>query len=187
VPAGIYIVSSAELFCVLHRFGAARSIFYAIGGAKVEYLISEVDRRILRELHRDSSRTVTEIADAVGLSHAPCWRRIQRLRSAGYVVREAAVLDRSKLGWELEFFIYIKFSMTGRGNVPEFRRRMIAHDRVIGAYIILGNFDLMLHVLARSMQDYQEFYLEHLSGQPNIGDITSMTVMSVLKEAQVPV
>jgi len=150
-------------------------------------IIDEADRRILRELQSDSSRTVTEIANAVGLSHAPCWRRIQRLRADGYVIKEAAIVDRSKLGWDLEFFVYLKFSTQGRGNVKEFRQRIIAHDRVIGAYIVLGNFDLMLHVVARSIRDYEEFYLEHLSGQPDLGDINTMTVMATIKEAQVPI
>lgn len=149
--------------------------------------IDDADRRILRELQRDSSRTVTEIAEAVGLSHAPCWRRIQRLRSEGIILRETAVVDRSKLGWDIEFFVYLKFSMQGRGNVKEFRSRIIEHDRVIGAYIVLGNYDLMLHVVARSIQDYQDFYLEHLSGSPDLGDINSMTVMATIKEAQIPI
>ena len=153
----------------------------------MDKILDGADRRILRELQRDSSRPVTEVADAVGLSHAPCWRRIQRLRAAGYILREAAIVDRSKLGWELEFFVYLKFSLQGRANVPEFRRRIIEHERVIGAYIVLGNHDLMLHVVARNMQDYQDFYLEHLSGRPDLGDINSMTVMATLKEAQVPV
>ncbi len=147
----------------------------------------QTDRRILRELQCDSSRSVTEIADAIGLSHAPCWRRIQRLRSDGYIVKEAAVLDRSKLGWELEFFVFLKFSAQDRATVPEFRNSLIGHERVIGAYIVLGNYDLMLHIVARNMRDYEEFYLEHLSGQANLADINSMTVMSALKEARVPV
>jgi DNA-binding Lrp family transcriptional regulator len=58
---------------------------------------------------------------------------------------------------------------------------------VIGAYIVLGNYDLMLHVVARDMRDYQEFYLEHLSGSPDLGDINSMTVMATLKEGHIPV
>lgn len=155
--------------------------------ADVQRIIDEADRRILRELQKDSARTVTEIAEAVGLSHAPCWRRIQRLRSEGIIMREAAVLDRTKLGWDLEFFVYLKFSIRGRANVPDFRRRIVEHERVIGAYIILGNFDLMLHVVARTMQDYQEFYLEHLSGSEDLGDINSMTVMATLKEGQIPI
>jgi Lrp/AsnC family transcriptional regulator len=150
-------------------------------------MIDDADRRILREMQRDSSRTVTEIAEAVGLSHAPCWRRIQRLRSEGIILREGAAVDRSKLGWDLEFFVYLKFNMQGRDSVPEFRRRIIQHDRVIGAYIILGNYDLMLHVVAQTMHDYQEFYLAHLSGQAEVGEINSMTVMATIKEGQVPV
>jgi Lrp/AsnC family transcriptional regulator len=152
----------------------------------LDKILDEADRRILRELQRDSSRPVTEIADAVGMSQAPCWRRIQRLRSAGYILREAAVLDRSKLGWDMEFFIYLKFSMHDRGNVKEFRQRIIEHDRVIGAYIVLGNFDLMLHVVARGIRDYEQFYLEHLSGQPHLGDINTMTVMATIKESHIP-
>jgi Lrp/AsnC family transcriptional regulator len=153
----------------------------------MERVLDEADRRILRELQRDSSRTVTEIADAVGLSHAPCWRRIQRLRSEGVVRREAAVIDRSKLGWDLEFFVYLSFSRHGRPNVKQFRERIIRHERVIAAYIVLGNFDLMLHVVAQTMQDYQEFYLENLSGQPDLGDINTMTVMATLKEGFTPI
>ena len=67
------------------------------------------------------------------------------------------------------------------------RARDLARLANHAAHIVLGNFDLMLHVVARSIRDYQEFYLEHLSGQPDLGDINSMTVMTTLKEAQVPV
>jgi Lrp/AsnC family transcriptional regulator len=150
--------------------------------------LDDIDRRILRELQRDSSRTVAQIAERVGLSHAPCWRRIQRLRSEGVIRREAVVIDRAMLGWELEFFVYLSFSRQRSGiDVKEFRRKIIEHDRVIGAYIVLGNFDLMLHIVAQTMQDYQDFYLEHLSGQPDLGDINTITVMATLKEGQIPV
>ena len=64
---------------------------------------------------------------------------------------------------------------------------LIEHERIIGAYIVLGNFDLMLHVVARSIGDYQEFYLANLSGLPFLGDINSMTVMATLKEARIPI
>jgi Lrp/AsnC family transcriptional regulator len=150
-------------------------------------MLDEADRRILRELQRDSSRPVTEIAEAVGLSHAPCWRRIQRLRSEGFIRREAAIVDRSRLGWDLEFFVYLRFNRHGPAGVKEFRRRIIEHERVINAYIVLGNFDLMLHILAQNMSDYQQFYLEHLSGQPDLGDINTISVMATLKDGLIPV
>ena len=149
--------------------------------------VDEADRRIIRELQRDSSRSVAQIAEAVGLSHAPCWRRIQRLKADGIILRETAVIDRSKLAWEVEFFVYLKFSMLGRANVKEFRQKIVQHDCVIAAYIVLGNFDLMLHVVARNMQDYQDFYLEHLSGQGDLGDINTMTVLATIKDGEIPI
>lgn len=153
----------------------------------MDKLLDDADCRILRELQRDSSRPVAQIADVVGLSHAPCWRRIQRLRSEGYILRESAVLDRQKLGWELELFVFVKASPHGRANVEEFRRTVMQHDRVLGYYIILGNTDAMLHIVAKNMRDYSEFYLEHLATLPHISEISSLTVMAQLKDADVPV
>jgi Lrp/AsnC family transcriptional regulator len=173
--------------CKFARLTAQIGINYVLG-AFMTKILDDVDRRILRQLQRDSSRTVAQIAESVGLSHAPCWRRIQRLRSEGVILREAAIVDRSVVGWELEFFVYLRFSRQRSGaNVKEFRRRITEHERVIGAYIVLGNFDLMLRILAKSMQDYQEFYLEHLSGQADLGDINTMTVMATLKEGDIPI
>jgi Lrp/AsnC family transcriptional regulator len=153
----------------------------------MDKIIDEADRRILRELQRDSSRTVTQVAEAVGLSHAPCWRRIQRLRSGGYVEREAAVLDRRKLGWEMEVFVFVKVSAQGRANIPEVRRWIVAHDQVIDAFVLMGNVDMMLHVIARNIRDYNRFFLEHLSTSPYLSEINSMTVMTTLKHADLPI
>lgn len=150
-------------------------------------ILDDADRRILRELQRDCSRTVTQIAEAVGLSHAPCWRRIQRLRADGFITREVATVDRSKLGWDLEFMVFLKMSPDGRATVKEFRAAIIKHERVIGAYVILGGYDLMLHIVARNMSDYERFYLEHLSGSGKLSEINSMTILSRMKETDVPV
>ena len=154
---------------------------------QMEKILDAADRRILRELQRDSSRPIAQLAEMVGLSHAPCWRRVQRLRADGFVVREAALLDWQKLGWELELFVFLKASPHGRANVEEFRRMVMSHERVIGYYIMLGNMDAMLHVGAKNMRDYNEFYLQNLATLPHISEINSMTVLSQLKDADIPV
>ena len=154
---------------------------------QMEKILDAADRRILRELQRDSSRPIAQLAEMVGLSHAPCWRRVQRLRADGFVVREAALLDWQKLGWELVLFVFLKASPHGRANVEEFRRMVMSHERVIGYYIMLGNMDAMLHVVAKNMRDYNEFYLQNLATLPHISEINSMTVLSQLKDADIPV
>ena len=153
----------------------------------MEKIIDEADRRILRELQRDSSRTVTQIAEVVGLSHAPCWRRMQRLRADGYVEREAAVLNRSKLGWELEVFVFVRISPQGRANIADVRRWIVSHEQIVGIYVLMGNVDMMLHVVARNIRDYNRFHLEHLSQSPYLREINSMPVMTTLKESDLPI
>jgi Lrp/AsnC family transcriptional regulator len=151
-------------------------------------ILDDFDRKILRELQKDSSRPVTQIAVAVGLSQAPCWRRLQRLRSEGFIEREVAVLDRDKLGWEIEMFIFVRLNAHGRATITEFTESVLGHEQVIGAYIVLGNVDLMLHVVARNIRDYERFFLEHLSQASGVHEVNTMTVMSQLKsEIQIPV
>lgn len=149
--------------------------------------LDRTDHRILCEVQKDSSRTITEIAEAVGLSHAPCWRRIQRLRADGYILRESATLDRHKLGWEIEVFVFLKVSPHGRANVEEARRSIMEHEQIIGYYVLMGGFDAMLHVVARNVRDYSRFYLDHLATSPYLSEINSMTVMAQLKDSDLPV
>ena len=149
--------------------------------------LDDADRRILRELQRDSSRPVTELAQAVGLSHAPCWRRLQRLRSEGIIHREAAVLDPVKCGFGVELLVFVRMSAHGRGRLNEFREEISAHPEVVAAYILLGNIDAMLHVVVRDMREYERFYMEHLAQSESVAEINSMTVLSQVKNGELPI
>ena len=153
-----------------------------------EHNLDEFDYRILRELQRDASRPVTQLAEAVGLSHAPCWRRLQRLRSEGFIEREVALLDREKLGWDLEMFVQVKLNANGRADIAEFASSMLKLDQVVGCYIVLGNIDVMLHVIARNIRDYERFFMEHLSQATGVHEANTITLMSRLKDGtQIPV
>src|SRR3546814_2493898 len=66
--------------------------------------LDRYELRILALLQEDASRPTTEIAEIVGLSQAPCWRRIQRLKEAGYIKKTVCLLDRRKLGLNAEIF-----------------------------------------------------------------------------------
>lgn len=145
--------------------------------------LDSFDRRLLREIQRDSSRPVTQLAEVVGLSQAPCWRRLQRLRELGYIKSEVALLDRKRLGWELELFIHIKLNAHGRTHVTEFTEAMRAHEQVLNCYILLGNVDLMLHMVVRDIADYERFFFDHLSQSPGMQEATTMTVVTEVKRS----
>src|SRR3546814_19798860 len=84
--------------------------------------LDRYELRILALLQEDASRPTTEIAEIVGLSQAPCWRRIQRLKEAGYIKKTVCLLDRRKLGLNAEIFAQVKLSANGRADRSEKRR-----------------------------------------------------------------
>ncbi|HEY8591297.1 MAG TPA: Lrp/AsnC family transcriptional regulator [Sphingomicrobium sp.] len=149
----------------------------------MEQSLDEFDCKILGELQKDASRPVTQLAEAVGLSHAPAWRRIQRLRSEGYIDREVAILDREKLGWDLELFVLVKLNATARADINLFVSEIVKHDQVIGCFLVLGNVDLVLHVIARNIRDYERFFLEHLSQATGVHEANTITLLSRLKDS----
>jgi len=148
----------------------------------MEQSLDEFDYKLLRELQKDSSRPVTQLAEAVGLSHAPAWRRLQRLRTDGFIRGEVAILDREKLGWDLELFVLVKLNATARAEINAFAASILDHDQVIGCYLVLGNVDLVLHVIARNIRDYERFFLEHLSQATGVHEANTITLLSRLKD-----
>jgi len=149
----------------------------------VEQSLDELDCKILHEVQKDASRPVTQLAEAVGLSHAPAWRRLQRLRSEGFIQREVAILDREKLGWDLELYVLVKLNAIARADINAFASSILEHDQVIGCYLVLGNIDLVLHVIARNIRDYERFFLEHLSQATGVHEANTITLLSRLKDS----
>lgn len=143
--------------------------------------LDAADKRILRELQRDSSRTTAEIADVAGMSQAACWRRIQRLKSDGYIVREAALLDRAKLGLRAHIFVQVKLSATGRAHVSEFADAVRAFPEVLECYVLMGQTDFLMRVMTPDIEAYEKFFFEKLSRVPGVQDVNSIVALSEIK------
>ncbi|MDE7952147.1 MULTISPECIES: Lrp/AsnC family transcriptional regulator, partial [Gammaproteobacteria] len=75
------------------------------------------DQRILALLQEESSLSTAEIAERIGLSQSPCWRRIQRLKEEGVIRKQVTLLDRKKIGLNTQVFAQIKLNAHGRKNL----------------------------------------------------------------------
>lgn len=143
--------------------------------------IDVFDRKILGELQQDASRSTTEIAEAVGLSQAPCWRRIQRLRESGYVRAQVALVDRRKIGLNAQIFAQVKLSATGRANVEAFTDAIREFPEVLECYVLMGSVDFMLRIVTKDIEAYERFFYEKLSSVPGVQEISSMVALSEIK------
>jgi Lrp/AsnC family transcriptional regulator len=146
------------------------------------------ERRILVLLQKDAARSTAEIAAEVGLSEAPCWRRIQKLKSKGYIRKQVALVDKEKVGASLQVFVQIKLDAVGRANINAFAERIREFPEVMECFILLGNFDFLLRIVTRSIADYERFFFDRLSSVSGIKDANSIVTISEVKSTtEVPI
>ena len=141
------------------------------------------DLRLLRAVQADSNRSTAELAEAVGLSQPSCWRRLQRLREAGYILKEAAVLDREKLGFSTQVFVLVKLSSVGRANLAFVAAAIRGMPEVVECHVLMGTADFLLRVITQDIHAYERFFFEKLSVIDGVQDITSLVALSEIKPA----
>jgi Lrp/AsnC family transcriptional regulator len=143
--------------------------------------IDEADRRILRAVQADSSRSTAELAQIVGLSQPACWRRLQRLRETGVIVREVAVLDRDRLGFGAQVYALVKLTTVGRANLAGFAAAIRGLPEVVECHVLMGAADFLLKIVTKDIHAYERFFFERLSALEGIQDVTSAVALSEIK------
>lgn len=143
--------------------------------------LDRLDLKILARLQVDAAASSAEIADQVGLSQSPCWRRIQRLKEEGYVARQVAILDREKFGESMYIFAQLKMARLSDDDRDEFIAALERIDEVTEAYTLFGEMDVMLKVLAPNIAWYQNFTFRRLLRLPGVEDVRSTATLSELK------
>lgn len=143
--------------------------------------IDDIDRRILRAVQADSSRSTAELAEMAGTSQPACWRRLQRLREAGFIKKEVAVLDRERLGFGTTVYASVKLSSIGRANLAKFSEAIRAMPEVVECHVLMGSVDFLLKVVTRDTHAYERFFYERLSTLDGVQDVTSSVALSEIK------
>lgn len=141
------------------------------------------DRRILMELQNDAAQSTLEIAEKVGLSQAPCWRRIQKIKEAGLIKSQVALLDRRKLGFQTQIFAEVKLSATGRANVDAFTAAIRDFPEVLECFVVLGSVDFLLRIVTRDIEAYERFFFDKLSVAPGVQEVHSTVALSEIKSS----
>jgi Lrp/AsnC family transcriptional regulator len=143
-----------------------------------------IDRRILDLLQADATLSIAEIADRVGLSQTPCWKRIQRLEAQGVIERRVALLNPEKLGLGLTVFVSVETNDHSQAWLARFAELVSAMPEVLEFYRMAGEVDYMLRVVVADMQAYDAFY-KRLIAAVSLKDVTSRFAMEQVKATTV--
>lgn len=145
--------------------------------------LDQSDFRILRELQQDASRSVAEIAKAVGMSQTPCWRRIKRLKDLGVVRSTVALVDRNTLGLGFVSYAFVKLAMPSRENMELFDRGVLSWPEVVSCERVTGAVDYLLKVVVEDIAAYDDFLRHRLLDFGLVSEVQSRIVISTVKES----
>ena len=146
----------------------------------MDFVLDAADRRILRELQADATLPIAELAERVGLTQTPCWKRVKRLTEKGVIERRVAILDRERLGLSLVVFVSVRTSRHDEAWLSEFAKGASALPEVVEFYRLSGETDYLRKVVVRDIAAYDAFYKRLIAAAP-LSDVSSSFAMEQIK------
>jgi DNA-binding Lrp family transcriptional regulator len=150
--------------------------------------LDPIDRRILRELQRDGAIRNDVLAKRIGLSPSPTLRRVRALEQAGYVRSYVALLNPDRLGLGVRVLFELRLTAQNRDALDRFEKEVTAIPEVIECMTVLGDWDYVLTVVAKNIDDYQRVLLDRLAKIPGVANYKStLVVRDVKRSTELPV
>lgn len=142
--------------------------------------LDAMDRKILRILQDDSSLPVAELAERVGLSATPCWRRVQNLEKAGIIRKRVALLDPEKVNVGVTVFVRLRTSSHDYDWLEDFAKAVARIDEVVEFYRMSGEIDYLLRIVVPDIAAYDAVY-KRLIKAAKLADVSSSFAMETIK------
>ncbi|MYN07734.1 Lrp/AsnC family transcriptional regulator [Pseudoduganella aquatica] len=143
--------------------------------------------KILSELQKNGRISSNELAEKIGMSASPCWRRQKELEDNGYIIRYTALVDRRKLGLSVVCMAHITLARHEEGVVKNFEEAMRLRPEVVECYETTGNADYLVKIVVADMDGYHDFLhnvLVKLNGVSQVN--TSVALREVKYETALP-
>lgn len=144
--------------------------------------LDDFDLKLLQRLQADAQRSVSVLAEEVGLSAPACYRRIRRLREMGAITREVALVRPRTLGWPLSMIVLVTLEREGAGTVDEMMRVLQAVPEVVEAWNVTGDYDFAVRMVARDMEGYDELARRLFAADERVRSFKTLVVIRQVKE-----
>ncbi|NSL88425.1 Lrp/AsnC family transcriptional regulator [Chitinophaga sp. Mgbs1] len=148
---------------------------------ELQISLDEKDMGILKLLQKDAKMTIRDIARQLNLSTTPVYERIRKMEQAGVIKQYAAIVDPKKIDKGLTVLCYITLKEHNKKYGRKFIQEIISFTEVTECLNISGEFDFMIKVQVKDMDEYREFYVNKLGELDNLSHTQSIFVISVIK------
>lgn len=147
-------------------------------------MLSDIDRRILRQLQNEPTLSMPELADRAGLSAGQVSRRLDRMRETGVLRGQNARINWQALGYTVSVSLRITLDKTQARAFDDFLAAARNVPEVIEIQTFLGQVDVRLSLIARDLPHYQTIYRDHILTLPHIADVEALMTVATIKTAQ---
>ncbi|WP_314915900.1 Lrp/AsnC family transcriptional regulator [Pseudomonas helleri] len=146
-----------------------------------EQSLSAIDAKILAALQQDGRTTNQTLADSIGMSASPCWRRVRQLEEHKVIQGYRAVLDRRKIGLGVLVFVRVTIDRHSEVEARKFEQEVMALEDVVACYSIGGDADFLLQVVSRDLDTFADFAMSVIRRLTGIKEMQSMFVLKEIK------
>ncbi|MBP2836895.1 Lrp/AsnC family transcriptional regulator [Dickeya parazeae] len=143
--------------------------------------LSLTDIKILTLLQKDARITNQTLAEKIGMSSSPCWRKVRKLEEDDVIQGYRAILDRRKIGLGVMVFVRITIDNHSEAQACKFEREVTDLEEVVACYSMGGDSDFLLQVVSRDLDSYAEFAMSVIRRLPGIKEMQSMFVLEEIK------
>lgn len=150
--------------------------------------LDKTDRNILRLLQTDGRMTNAELAQRINLSPSACLRRVQRLEEAGVISGYVALVSQEAVGRPASIFVEVTLSSQSEESLAAFERAVSVCPDIMECYLMSGDSDYLIRVVAADTQDFERIHKQHLTRLPAVARIrSSFTLRAICKKTALDV
>ncbi len=147
--------------------------------------LDKVDLKILKKLQENSKVTNLELSKNIGLSPAPTLERVKKLEKIGVIKSYHAKLDTTSMGLNVKTFVLVNINWKTSNALENFIKKINKIDEVVEAYIITGDADLLLKVVAKDIPTYESLMFHKLSQIKEVENLKTLMTLSNVKDISV--
>lgn len=143
--------------------------------------MDDIDRKILRILQNDALISVADLADKVGLSHTPCWRRVKQMEASGIIRGRAVLLDQHLLGLPINVLANVKLKAHDEETLEAFEQAAAQQPSIVDCFTMGGDSDYALRIVVGSIEEYERLLKKTLLHFPGVAAMSSHFALKCVK------
>ena len=143
--------------------------------------IDETDRKLLGLLQRHPDLTTLELSEKAGMSHTACWRRVKKFESTGLTERRVIIRDPAALGFTVNVIANVRLKQHDEETLNALESAVQKYPEIVECFSMSGDFDYLLRIIAKSIEDYERFLKATLLHLPGVVGVSSSFSLKKVK------